>query len=218
METKICTKCGNEYPATLSFFRKQKNGKYGINCTCKTCLKIYRKAYCSTDKTKKAHAEKMKMWRLKNPEKQRAIVKRNYEKHSLRFNAEKKERYKNDTDYRNKKIEQEKRYKESGRRYEVSSTPEQREKSRAKNKRYRLENKKEMNKKSREYFLKNPEARKNAIKRRHDTLPDSYILIQLKRRTNFELDINDIPKEVLDVKRNMILLKREIGIKGNQKF
>lgn len=35
---KVCTgPCGKEYPATLEFFHKKKNGLYGLRSICKTC-------------------------------------------------------------------------------------------------------------------------------------------------------------------------------------
>jgi len=37
METRICTKCGNEYPATLEYFQKSATSKFGLKSWCKTC-------------------------------------------------------------------------------------------------------------------------------------------------------------------------------------
>lgn len=34
---KICTRCKKEYPATLEFFHKKKNGLYGLHSVCKEC-------------------------------------------------------------------------------------------------------------------------------------------------------------------------------------
>jgi len=41
METKICTKCKNEFPASKDYFNAQKNGKYGLRSVCKKCCKKY---------------------------------------------------------------------------------------------------------------------------------------------------------------------------------
>ena len=35
--TRICTTCKKEYPATLEYFHKMKNGKHGLKNACKTC-------------------------------------------------------------------------------------------------------------------------------------------------------------------------------------
>jgi hypothetical protein len=37
MNTKICTKCGEEKAATLGFFHKHNRGKYGVRSVCKAC-------------------------------------------------------------------------------------------------------------------------------------------------------------------------------------
>lgn len=44
-QTKICTKCKKELPATREYFFKQKLGKYGVRAVCKACIKIYKKDY-----------------------------------------------------------------------------------------------------------------------------------------------------------------------------
>jgi hypothetical protein len=36
-KTKVCTKCGEEHPATAEYFTKNKMGKYGLYSICKTC-------------------------------------------------------------------------------------------------------------------------------------------------------------------------------------
>jgi len=175
-------------------------------------------AYRSTDKVKKEHAEKRKLWRQKNPDKQRAIVKRNYEKHSLRVNAEKTERYKNDAEYRAKIHETDKRYKESGRRREVNSTPENRKKAAERRKKRYYSNVEREKEEIKKFHLNNPGYRKMKSRERYEKLPDSYLFREIKRHSKLQLSIEDMPKEILEVKRNMILLKREIGIKGNQKY
>ena len=37
MDYKICTKCGEEFPATSEFFHKSKTGKFGIRSICNSC-------------------------------------------------------------------------------------------------------------------------------------------------------------------------------------
>lgn len=37
MDTKVCTKCGIEKPATSEFFHQSKRGKYGVMTLCKEC-------------------------------------------------------------------------------------------------------------------------------------------------------------------------------------
>ena len=40
--TKICTKCGEEKPATTEFFHRGRGGKYGLTSECKKCRQKYR--------------------------------------------------------------------------------------------------------------------------------------------------------------------------------
>lgn len=38
MDSKTCTKCKNQYPATLEFFYKNAGGKFGVTPRCKPCV------------------------------------------------------------------------------------------------------------------------------------------------------------------------------------
>lgn len=40
MNVKTCTKCKNEYPATLEFFYKHPSSKFGVTPRCKPCVNI----------------------------------------------------------------------------------------------------------------------------------------------------------------------------------
>ena len=39
MVTKICTKCGKEFPATLEFFSPHSLGKFGLKPACRICCR-----------------------------------------------------------------------------------------------------------------------------------------------------------------------------------
>lgn len=59
MNTKVCTgECGQELPATLEFFGKQKGGKYGLKARCKKCLKEERKKYLEENKERIKESKK----------------------------------------------------------------------------------------------------------------------------------------------------------------
>lgn len=60
MNTKKCTKCKEE--RTLNDFCKNKALKDGINSTCKSCIKAYKKAYRSTERGKAKEAASGKVW------------------------------------------------------------------------------------------------------------------------------------------------------------
>ena len=42
--TQVCTICGREFPATVEYFHKNKNGKYGLKPTCKECINNKKRA------------------------------------------------------------------------------------------------------------------------------------------------------------------------------
>lgn len=50
MKSKICTKCGTEYPATTEFFHKDKKGEYNLRSDCKQCRSHYKKQYYQNNK------------------------------------------------------------------------------------------------------------------------------------------------------------------------
>lgn len=66
MNTRICASCKCEFPATIEYFRKDKNKKYGIGYYCISCSR-------EKDKLKKRDMEKIKQnskkYREKNREK-----------------------------------------------------------------------------------------------------------------------------------------------------
>lgn len=81
METKVCSVCGIEYPATLEYFNKEKHGKYGLRSKCRECRSAEKKQYYETHKEKTSinrklyyelhkeqEKEAMKLYRVKNKE------------------------------------------------------------------------------------------------------------------------------------------------------
>ncbi len=70
MRTKICTKCGKEFPATLEFFRKDSRRKENLGCQCKDCQKEYYREY------------------IKNSEKLKESFRRKRLKHEYRISIE----------------------------------------------------------------------------------------------------------------------------------
>jgi len=206
MNNKICTKCNKKLLATKDNFHAQKNGKFGLRPACKTCTKEYRKIYTSTDEYKKRHRENMSKWRKENPEKALEYSRKNYKKHCKRLNAERVEKYKTDPIYKAKVKEREKRYKESGRRYEVQSTPEQREKARLRSKKRRLN----PDKKEQDYMRickwrkENKDLIKYYTKKKIKELEPCYIANTMK------ISVNDLTPEIYETKKIIIKLKREL--------
>lgn len=74
MTTKLCSKCGEEKPATLEFFFRHKQGKFGLRAACKQCKvagdRSYMKSYlaeyyvANRDRLDAAH----RAWASRNPE------------------------------------------------------------------------------------------------------------------------------------------------------
>jgi len=77
---RICTKCGD--PKPFSEFHKSKNGKYGINCVCKSC--------CSELK-KKLYAENPEL--VKSYSKRPSYTNEYYLKHRAKFRETQKRYY-----------------------------------------------------------------------------------------------------------------------------
>ena len=83
MQSKTCTKCGIEYPATLEYFYKHIAGKFGLTPRCKSCV---------NQDNALNHAKRM----AENPERVRTLAnaraKKHYEKH-LEKNREKQRNF-----------------------------------------------------------------------------------------------------------------------------
>lgn len=103
---RICTCCKENFPATLDFFHKQKNGLFGLRPTCIICTNNLRKIYISENKdkisktnkiwydnNKEKRNEQIKKYRINNPDK----VKKWQEKNTPILIKKRKERRKNDS-------------------------------------------------------------------------------------------------------------------------
>lgn len=113
METKICTKCNTEYPATLYYWHKQKRGKNGLHSYCIPCRKALRKDYGSTDEFKKINRERTKEWRKNNTEKAKKASKKNRLLHGFKHDEKRREKYNNNPEYKKKIIDKRLEYKEN---------------------------------------------------------------------------------------------------------
>lgn len=97
---KRCTKCGEQKPAHLEFFRKQERGLHGLRSHCRVCETAYNKqqkkafyhANAESERAKKAKS------RAENPEKQKAIAKACYDRNRERFLQAKREKYSENRD------------------------------------------------------------------------------------------------------------------------
>lgn len=208
---KVCTTCKESME--LSSFYKQRNGKYGVKSTCILCEKAYNKIRVKTPEEKERNRINSIEYRKNNPKRTKEINNKSRNKHKDKINATRRYKYANDEEFRKLVVERELKYKASGRRLEVNSTPEQREKSRARKKRYHSENRELENKKSLEYKRNNPEKHKEYNKRHHEELIDSKIIAMIRVGSN--IDKEDITQEMIETRRLTIKLKRELQIIKN---
>lgn len=108
MESKVCSKCGIEYPLMDGFFHKDKSTKSGYKSYCKQCNNIAAKIWRQNNHER--YNENIRRWRQNNPQKtkeyHRVYRKNNKEKYRKicekyrsnnleRVRARDRERYKN---------------------------------------------------------------------------------------------------------------------------
>ncbi len=79
MEIRVCTKCGEEKPATKEFFYKREGGRLGLRADCKVCCCSRVRRYHKENK--ETIAAKAKRYYEKNREKHNAHSKRYREEH-----------------------------------------------------------------------------------------------------------------------------------------
>lgn len=68
LQYKTCTKCGKE--KLFSDFSSNKNGRFGLHPSCKSCVNEYSKRYRSANPEKRLEANRS--WRSRNPDKKTA--------------------------------------------------------------------------------------------------------------------------------------------------
>ena len=104
METKTCTKCGKELPATREHFHSAKRYRLGLTAWCKTCISAYRSDYrqknlerCLTqeraevERNREKRYEAARQRRSKDPERHRGYGRSCYVRHADEYNAKNRE-------------------------------------------------------------------------------------------------------------------------------
>ncbi len=211
METfKQCTKCEESLPATIEFYSKQKNGKYGLNSKCKKCISEYNKQLRSTPEAKERHRLYAIEWRKNNPDRNLEISRKSYQIHGQERSKKAREKYWNDSEQRNKQKEYDRKYKESGKRLIVNSKPENRERARKYSKiRRNTPDKREQDSlRMLQWRKENKEYLDMLHKNKRVEMKPSYIAQSLRIKTK------DLTPEVLETKRLIISLKRELKSKN----
>lgn len=209
---KTCKKCNVQKPE-IEFDLLRKHLPYR-RTICKMCAKKERQEYYATDEYKKRHREQMAKWRKNNPDKEKAIHDRNRQKDKHIHYARRKEKYWNDEEYRNKVKQRELKYKASGRRSEM-------------HRRRQKEKAEELRLKSKEYKINNPEKVKEYVKKyrknvwnpleqkQRDQLDRQYVIAVIKKQMNYKIKTSEIPEELIELKTNLLKLKRQKNGKAN---
>lgn len=165
----------------------------------------YAKEYRQRPEVKERRRVNMAQWRKENHDKSLEISRKCRKKHATRLNAVRREKWRNDPEYKRKKIESEKRYKATGRRKEL-----------------RVINAVELRKRSAAWKKKNPELVKKYVKwyrktklihferLKRKTLADQYIIGVIKKSMNYKLKTKDIPQELIEMYRIRIKTIRSL--------
>lgn len=173
-------------------------------------IREWQKLYRQKPEVKERHRQKMAEWRENNRDEYLAINRKSWAKNADKYNDRRNRLYESDSEYRQKKIDAEKRYKDSGRRKElrVIHAPKLREKSAE----WKLKNKDRVKKYVRQY--KDNVWIEHERQQRKD-LSDQYIVKVIKKETNYIIKTNEIPAELIEIKRLQIKTKRSLK---NQKL
>ena len=206
-----------EKPANTDFFTKAKICLNGIAHICCDCKKIYLQAYRDKNREKlnarqreyskrperkEKHRLDMAQYRKDNPDKTKAVAKRAYDKHGAKYNEQRKERYKTDLEFRQKRLDSGKRYTERGGRKERYIVRRDIELARVRN--YRLKNKDKIKTYSEKYRKDNREYLISLDKKNREIISHSYAAASMRK------SVKDLSPEIIETHRLIMLLKREL--------
>ena len=214
MDTKICTKCKQSFPANLDYFHKQKKGYLGLRSVCKGCLCLLRKEYVKNPEVKKKLAAYQRKYNAEHPEIIKPIQLRSAKKRRVIFNKTQTWKYHNDPEFREKKKVHDKKRTILGKCRKASYTKKAWEKH--------LEIARESKKKAMlnpiiktKYLLKQRAQRtaninhyREVSKKQTKNLASRYIKQVLTQKEEL-LSASDIPLELIELKRKQLKLKRD---------
>ena len=82
MNHKTCNKCGVTFPATPEYFFRGRRYKYGVKAVCKKCTVDTNRQWRidNQEKYRAQASRRAREYRKKNPEKMKALAKRQYAK------------------------------------------------------------------------------------------------------------------------------------------
>ena len=187
METKVCTKCGEEKPATTEYFVVARLGLFGVSSQCKRCKKAY------YEKNKEEIALRNKQYREKNKEAIALGNKQYYEKNKEKIALKSKQ-------YREKNKEKRaltrKQYYEKNKEKVVLKSKQYREKNKEKivlkSKQYREKNKEKIALSQKQHYEKNKEAIARRRKQYYEKNKEKFALKSKQYRENLPAGVYKI--------------------------
>lgn len=171
MDTKRCTKCGQEFPATREYFVARSSSSDGLDSWCKACKCNHaKKRYDENPEHGRAIQRK---WRANNVEKAR--------KASQEWRDKYPERQKDSKRRHREKNREEILRKDRERNRKMREKPEFRAKKKESDRRYREKNIEKDRQHSREYRKNNPERVKAGIRKWYAENPERAMLLKQRR-------------------------------------
>jgi len=154
--TKICSKCGEEKPATTEYFGKMKSSKDGLRGQCKVCISEYLKQY--RKKNKESIQQYKKQWHQENKE----YIK----EYSKQYRQENKDSIKEYSKQYYKQYYEENKeyYREYNKQYRQENKEYIKEYIKEYSKQYRKENKESIQQYNKQYRQENKESRRQHYK------------------------------------------------------
>jgi len=169
-------------------------------------LKVLQKKYRSTPEAKEKHRIKMLEWRKNNPEKAIEISRKNYKVNGKKNNERRKQKEKENFELILKRRERHKKYNESGKR-KIAFDKNPNKKEILKRKWIKIKSGDYEN-----YRIKCRKYREQTQKKKEqlfrDELNDKYVINVIKKQFNYKIKTKEIPKELIELKRNTLKLKR----------
>jgi hypothetical protein len=213
--TKVCTKCNEAKP--LELFNKRSRSKDGRSYWCKACHIAHNKAWRDDDEggKKRAHLRELqKKWRGKNPDNEKARVKKYYETHKEQILARKKLNWDNRSEERlaldaekSRAYRMQKHVRERKRAWDTTNRERLNELTNA----WKRANPEKRYAQHRRWTEANPEKVREygraASRRRVEVLPDHYIRNLLLKEMNSRVCV---PQELIELKRAQLKLQREL--------
>lgn len=185
MNTKRCSKCQEEKPATSEFFYKKKEGKFGVMARCIECTLQERKEY--QKKNKKKISIRKKVYQKKNAESIAEYQKQYKQDNKEKLQEQAREWRENNKDSRKEYM------KEYGKKYyqdnkdvinerQKQYTQDNKEKISERRKKWRQKNRKKILEQNKKYREENRQKRSDYNKQHYLNNKEKYVAKRAKRR------------------------------------